>query len=387
MDLILLARIVFAVSVGLGLYVYLGYPLLVFIIAKIFPKHVRKAPFEPSVSFIITAFNEERDIRQKIENTFALDYPNEKLEIIVASDCSSDSTDDIVREFADRNVRLIRQAHRGGKTAAQNLAVEHATGEIIHFSDATSIYRPNALREIVTNFADETVGCVAGKLIYVNAGNTDVGAGARSYWGYETFLKENEGKACSLIGVSGCIYAVRREHYVPMYPEACSDFLIATLVRKQGLRTVYEPNAVCTEETNRQSRKEMKMRIRVISQTFTDLWRNREMLNPLRSGFYAVQLFSHKVLRYSVPIFVLAAFISSGFLALSSNFFLPDFAAQVLFFATALAAWLLERAGVKVGPLAMPLYFVAANIASVAGFLQFLRGERYAAWEPIRDSG
>jgi cellulose synthase/poly-beta-1,6-N-acetylglucosamine synthase-like glycosyltransferase len=387
MDLVLLEQIGFLASVSLILYVYVGYPLLVSILSRVFAKQVRKAPFEPTVSFVVTAFNEERDIRQKIENTFALDYPKEKLEVIVASDCSSDGTDDIVREFSDRGVKLIRQPHRGGKTAAQNLAVEHATGEIIHFSDATSMYRADALREIVANFADETVGCVAGKLIYVDPASTDVGTGVRSYWGYETLLKESESRACSLIGVSGCIYAVRRANYVPMYPEACSDFLIATLVYKQGFRTVYEPNAVCTEETNRQSGKEMKMRIRVISQTFTDLWRNREMMNPFRSGFYAVQLFSHKVLRYSVPMFIAAAFVLSGFLALGSNLFLLIFLAQVLFFLTAVGAWLLERAGLRAGPLGIPLYFILTNIASVAGFLQFLRGERYAAWEPIRDSG
>jgi cellulose synthase/poly-beta-1,6-N-acetylglucosamine synthase-like glycosyltransferase len=387
MDLVLAGQIVFFTSVGLVLYVYLGYPLIVYALGGLFPKTVRKRAIEPSVSFVITAFNEERDIRQKLENTFALEYPGAKLEIIVASDCSSDGTDNIVRDYADRGVRLICQPHRAGKTAAQNLAVEHATGEIIHFSDATSLYRPNALREIVANFADENVGCVAGKLIYIDPATTDVGAGAKSYWGYETFLKASESRACSLIGVSGCIYAVRRSNFVPMYPEACSDFLIATLVYKQGLRTVYEPDAVCTEETNRQSRKEMKMRIRVISQTFTDLWRNREMMNPFRSGFYAIQLLSHKVLRYSVPIFIAAAFISSGFLALRAEAFLLMFAFQALFFATAFAAWTLERIGIKIGPFSIPLYFVLTNIASVAGFLQFLRGERYAAWEPIRDSG
>lgn len=387
MDLISFGQIIFFASIGSVVYVYLGYPLLVYTLGRLFPNSVSKAPCEPGISFIITAFNEERDIRRKLENTLALDYPAERLEIIVASDCSDDTTDAIVREFADRGVKLVRQPHRGGKTAAQNLAVEHAGGEIIVFSDATSMYRPAALREIVKNFADPRVGCVSGRLIYVDPSGSGIGSGARSYWGYETFLKESESNACSLIGVSGCIYAVRASAYLPMYPEACSDFLIATLVYKQGLRTIYEPNAVCTEETNRRSREEMKMRVRVISQTFTDLWRNREMMNPFWSGFYAVQLFSHKVLRYSVPVFIAAAFISSGFLALNSMLFLVVFAAQVLFFAAAFLAWLLERAGLKAGPLSIPLYFVLTNVASVAGFFQFLRGERYAAWEPIRDSG
>lgn len=387
MDWTIAAQFIFYASVGVIAYVYAGYPMLVFLLSRLAPRRVLKAEFEPSISFVITAFNEERHIREKLGNTLLLDYPREKLEIIVASDCSTDATDRIVSEYEDRGVRLVRQGERRGKTSAQNLAVEHATGEIVHFSDATSMYRPDALRQLVVNFADESVGCVAGKLIYADPANSAVGSAAKSYWGYETFLKESESLACSLIGVSGCIYAVRRLNYVPMYPEACSDFLIATLIYKQGHRTVYEPRAVCTEETNRQSREEMKMRVRVISQTFTDLWRNRGMLNPLRSGFYAVQLISHKVLRYGVPLFITSAFLSSGYLALNSSLFLIVFAVQIAFFAVALLAFMLEKLGIKAGPLSIPLYFILTNVASIAGFLQFLRGERYTSWEPIRDSG
>ena len=387
MTLVFAAQIIFWEGVGLIFYVYLGYPILVFLVSRVFPKRVKRGDFEPLVSIVITAYNEERDIRRKLENTLLIDYPVEKVEIIVASDCSSDKTDDIVGEFADRKVRLLRQPERGGKTAAQNMAVENASGEIVLFSDATSMYRPNVLREMLPSFADEKVGCVAGKLIYVDDSGSTVGQAAKSYWSYETLLKESESSACSLIGVSGCIYAVRRSAYRPMYPEACSDFLIATVIYKQGMRTVYEPKAVCTEETNRQSKKEMRMRVRVISQTFTDLWRNREMLNPFRSGFFAVELISHKVLRYSIPLFLAAVFVASGILAWYSMFYFAVFLAQVSFYFLAFAAWVFERNDIKVGPLSIPLYFVLTNLASVVGFFQFLRGERYASWEPIRDAG
>lgn len=378
---------VFLACVSLIGYVYVGYPLLIFLIGRAVGRTVRKSGIEPTVSFIITAFNEERAIRAKLEDTLGLDYPADKLEVIVASDSSDDATESIVREYASRRVRLVRQKERRGKTAAQNLAVEASTGEILVFSDATSVYRPDAVRELVANFADETIGCVAGKLLYVDPSGSSVGSGARSYWEYETVLKESESRACSLIGVSGCIYAVRRSSYVPMYPEACSDFLIATVAYQKGFRTVYEPGAVCTEETNRRSDKEMKMRVRVISQTFNDLWRNREMLNPFRTGLYAVQLLSHKLMRYSVPLFLLGTFVSSALLAFGSFFFAVVFFGHVLFIIVAAAGWLLERAGIRSGPLAIPMYFLLANAASAAGFFQFLRGERYAAWEPIRDSG
>jgi len=201
----------------------------------------------------------------------------------------------------------------------------------------------------------------------------------------KTFLKKSESSACSLIGASGCLYAVRRSAYRAMYAEACSDFLICTIIFKQGLRSVYEPNAVCTEETNRNTGKEMQMRVRVISQTFTDLWRNREMLNPFRSGFYAVELISHKVLRYAVPVFLFLMFFSSLILAFQSGFFGLELAIQLGFYSFAFIAWALEKRGRSLGFLAISHSFVLTNMASFIGFYKFLRGERYARWEPIRE--
>jgi cellulose synthase/poly-beta-1,6-N-acetylglucosamine synthase-like glycosyltransferase len=379
------AKILFWSCAAALAYAYAGYPVLVWLVSSLRPRVVRRGAIEPTVSVIITAYNEERDLAAKLENTLALDYPAEKLEVIVASDCSSDRTDEIARRFAPRGVRLHRQVERLGKTAAQNAAVELARGEVILFSDATTLYRPDVLRAIVPNFADASVGCVAGKLIYVDPASTSVGSGAKSYWGYETFLKTHESRACSLIGASGCLYAVRRSAYVPLYNEACSDFIIATKMVEQGLRAVYEPGAVCTEETNRRADKELSMRVRVITQTYTDLWRHRRLMNPLRGGFYAVELLSHKVMRYLVPLFLVAVFVSTAVLAPRSLFFAALVAGQALFYAAAFAGWLLERAGVRVRLLALPHYFVLANLAAVLALFKFLRGERYARWEPIRE--
>ncbi len=285
--------------------------------------------------------------------------------------------------FAPRGVRLHRQPKRLGKTAAQNAAVEQAHGEIILFSDATSLYQPRTLRAILPNFADPTVGCVAGRLIYVDPAQSRIGRGARSYWSYETFLKKHESRVCSLIGASGCLYAVRRSAYVPLYHEACSDFIIATKMVEQGLRAVYEPEAVCTEETNRRSDNELKMRVRIIAQTFTDLWRHAGMLNPFRSGFYAIQLFSHKLLRYLVPFFLIAIFAATATLT-GSLFYRLLFAAQLICYGGAALAWMLERLGIRSRLLALPQYFVLANVASLIAMYKFCRGERYASWEPIR---
>ena len=385
-NLELLAAAIFWACAAALAYTYVGYPLLVFALSRLRGRDmVRGEGFAPAVSVVITAYNEERDLAAKLENTLALDYPKDRLEIIVASDCSTDRTDEIARSFAARGVRLHRQPERRGKTAAQNAAVEVARGEIILFSDATTLYRPDVLRAMLPNFADASVGCVAGRLVYVDPGASAVGSGAKSYWGYETFLKRHESRAASLIGASGCLYAVRRAAYVPLYDEACSDFIIATKMVEQGLRAVYEPGAVCTEETNREARKELRMRVRVITQTFTDLRRHGRMLNPLVSGFYAVQLLSHKVLRYLVPLLLGALLVSSAVLARDSKFFAALLLAQLLFYALAATGWLLERAGVRNRLLALPAYFVLANLAAVIAFYKFLTGERYARWEPIRE--
>ena len=379
-------EIVFWVSAAALFYTYVGYPLLLAFMSRLRPRIVRRANISPTVTVVITAYNEEQDLAAKLENTLALDYPPELLEIIVASDCSSDGTDAIAREFAGRNVLLHRQPERLGKTAAQNAAVELARGEIILFSDATTHYKRDVLRVLLPNFADNTVGCATGRVIYTDSSKSSIGQGTRSYWDYEFLLKKHESNVCSLIGVCGCLYAVRRSAYVPLYHEACSDFIIATKMVAQGLRAIYEPDAICTEETNRQADKELKTRVRIITQTFSDLWRNRAMMNPATSGFYAVELLSHKVMRYLVALFLIVIFAASLVLATQSLFYSVALAGQVLFYGAALLAWILERIGWHSRLLAIPQYFVLTNLASLIAFYKFLRGERYVRWEPIRTS-
>jgi cellulose synthase/poly-beta-1,6-N-acetylglucosamine synthase-like glycosyltransferase len=213
-----------------------------------------------------------------------------------------------------------------------------------------------------------------------------VGHGTRSYWSYEFLLKKHESNVCSLIGVCGCLYAVRRSAYIPLYHEACSDFIIATKMVEQGLRAIYEPQAVCTEETNQKANKEFRTRVRIITQTFSDLWRNRSMMNPFRSGFYAIELLSHKVMRYLVPLFLIALLVTSVWLAPHSIIFAIVLAGQIAFYCSAALAWLLERIGFHNRLLAIPQYFVLANLASLIAFYKFLSGERYVRWEPIRAS-
>ena len=169
-----------------------------------------------------------------------------------------------------------------------------------------------------------------------------------------------------------------------MYQEACSDFLICTNLYRQGMRSVFEPNAICIEDTNQHVVEEFRMRVRIVSQTFSDLWRNREMLNPLRSGFFAVELISHKLLRYLVPLFLVTLMLSCLLLVDYSVFFLIALIGQVTFYFFAFITWFVERRLGPLGILAAPLYFVIGNLSAIAGFYKFLRGERFASWDPMR---
>lgn len=376
---------IFWLSVAALVYTYAGYPLLLFIISSVRSSPIRRVEYTPTVTVIIAAYNEELDLAAKLENTLALDYPKSHLEVIVTSDCSTDRTDEIARSFASRGVLLHRQVERLGKTAAQNAAVEQAGGELLLFSDATTQYQRDVLRVMVPNFADPEVGCVTGQVVYKVSSGSTVGEGTRSYWNYEFLLKEQESSIGSLIGVCGCMYAVRKSAYVPLYHEACSDFLIATTMVRQGLRAIYEPSAVCFEEPNEKANKELAVRVRIITQTFADLWRNRDMLNPLRHGFYAVQLLSHKVMRYLAPVFLMTILLLSGLLSLWNPFYAFFFGAQVVFYSIAAISWVFERFGIRVPGIVLPQYFVITNLASLLAFIKLIRGERYVKWEPLRE--
>jgi len=382
----MLAEIIFVGFAFLIVYTYVGYPMLVFLLSHLFSRPVRRDDFTPKVSVIIAAHNEERNLATKIENTLSLDYPREKLEIVVASDCSTDRTDEIAQQYADRGVILHRLTERHGKTMAQKDAVKASSGEILVFSDATTNYQPDALRKIVRSFADSQVGCVAGQLIYVDRSATAVGRGCRSYWGYEKFIKRSESRLGSLIGVSGCLYAVRRSCQVRLANQMIDDFVIATEIHLQGLRTIYEPAAISTEDTNKRGRDEFKMRVRVIAQTMRALYRYRRVLSLRQHGMYAFQMLSHKVLRYAVPVFLLAVLISNWRLADDSEVYRYVLLGQGAFYAAAAVGWLAERVGIKLGPLALPYYFALVNVASIVAFLRFIGGGTQLVWEPVRDA-
>jgi hypothetical protein len=374
--------------VGGVFWTYLGYPCLLVVLALVSRRRLVSAPIEPTVTLIISAYNEQKHIGQKLANSLSLDYPREKLEIIVASDCSTDLTHDIVRQFQDRGVKLVILARRGGKTAAQNAAVAEARGEILVFTDATTLLQADAIRQLVKGFADPYVGCIDAPHESLSEGGTFVGRGGSAYRRYETTIKNLEARVNSLIGVTGCLYAMRHSLYRPPNPELISDFVIAGMVYAQGFVSVSSCKVITRETAHEDPGKEFDMRVRVVVRSINGLVHEARMLNPFRYGFFSLQLLSHKVLRYLVPEFLLVAFVVCLFLALSLTplawLYQLLSAVQLALYGAALLGWLCVRFKIPVPLLHIPFYFVLANLAALWGFVRFLNGERMITWTTIR---
>lgn len=372
----------FWTSVLLLGYVYVGYPVLIRFLGRWRSLPVRRAAIEPAVTVVIAAYNEEKGIAAKIASVLAQDYPAAQLQVLVASDASTDRTDAIVRASSAPNVALHRVEGRVGKTACQNSAVAAASGEIVVFTDATTQLEPQALRRLVENFADPSVGCVAGALRYVAPSHAGVAQAGVSYWDYELGLRRAESAACSLIGVSGCLYAVRRSAYVPIRADLISDFCIAMRMQEQGLRTVLDERAVCFEETLEQAPQELAMRVRVALRSLHALRSEACFLNPLRHGLFAWQLLSHKLLRYLSPLLWLLALAGNAVLTGPTGGALAPLyrvllAGQLLLLALGIAGFWLRG-------LSKPHYFLLTNLASLLAWGRLLRGQNVVTWKPVR---
>jgi cellulose synthase/poly-beta-1,6-N-acetylglucosamine synthase-like glycosyltransferase len=378
-----LATMVFWGCSALLVYLYVLYPPLVRLLAARFGLTVARGPALPTISVIVTAFNEEKNILAKLNNLMQMDYPASQLNVIVASDGSTDKTEELVSTFDPQRVSVLRVEGRRGKTACQNAAAVVATGEILVFSDATTELDSAAARRLVENFADPTVGCVAGRLVYVTHGENATGRGGEAYWDYEVRLRASESAFGSLIGVSGCLYAVRSSVYQPIDPALISDFVIAMSMREQGLRTVLAPDAVCYEETLGQGGHELAMRVRVALRSLNALIRQRRFLNPFRYGRFAWQLWSHKGLRYASPLLWVAALIANIALAAHPAYLLL-LIGQLAVIAAGVVGFALQSQRPTLGIFGRPYYLLLTNIASLVATFKYLKGERMVTWTPLR---
>lgn len=363
--------------IGLCAYVYVGYPLLLALLARLRPHPPHKSDWEPTVSLIIAAYNEADVIADKLTNTRQLHYPAERLQVIVAADGSNDQTAALARQFEE--VVVLDSPERRGKSAALNRAVEQATGEILVFSDANAFYDPDLLRHLVRNYADPKVGGVSGRKTVTQAG---VGESEGIYWKYESFIRKKESLLHSATGTVGEINSVRRSLYRPIPPHIITDDAFLTMnTLRQGFRVLYEPAAFSWEAPAASSRDETIRRTRNSAGRYQllftpSLWASSPPL-------VLWMLFSHKFARLLLPLFMLGAllFNTAALLTHPSLLLWLAWIAQAAFYGLALLGWAGEKMNHRFKLAKVAYYLVSTNAASLGGLLRFLRGQHTVLWE------
>lgn len=377
-------RIVFWISLGLLVYTYAGYFVLLTglgpIVRRLRRAHRSDDEFQPDISLVISLHNEDRLITQRIDNFEALDYPAEKLELLLGDDCSSDQTRALVRERAQRNprIRLVEFNTHQGKTAVINQLVPQARSAIIAFSDANTFYQPDAVRLMARHFADPQVGAVGGRLILRSASGTNTDD---AYWQYETLLKRREGDLGVVLGAPGGIYTLRKELFHPLKSDVIQidDFIWPVSVYWQGHRGVNEPAAVAHEEAAPHVEAEFRRKVRIGTGDLRALFECRRLLVPWL-GWVSFAFWSHKVVRWCAPVLLLAI-ISSNAALVAQPVYRVLFGLQLAFYAGAAAGWLMSRQTHIVAKLArVPYYFVGSNVALLIGFYKCATGRQQATW-------
>jgi len=345
---------------------------------------VKKSDIQPTLSILIAAYNEAKHIEQKIENTMALRYPKDKVEILVGSDGSADDTAALVKKYGSKGVRLLEFQANRGKTAVQNDLVSHSEGEILVFTDAASFLRSDALERLVQSFADERVGCAAGRMEFVHVGSNITVQSQGLYWRYESRIRQLESNLGRLIGVDGPLYAVRRSCYVPLAGNMISDLMTPLMVLRQGRRTILEPEAIVYEDPTRKSGQELKTRRRITLRGLTSLFAHRELFNsPKRAGL-ALQIVLHKVLRWFVGPLVMANAFACVMLS-GHWLFAAILILYSVFGAAALSGWIVDKCGGKNRLLMVPYYFTLVNLAATLGIIDFVMRKQAISWKPVRN--
>lgn len=379
-------------------YVYAGYPALLTVLARLRPAQSFAPPDElPTVTLLIAAYNEQNVIASKLENSLALDYPHDKLQILVAADGSDDATPAIVARFADRGVDLSYRPERAGKLAAIMRALSQARGEIVALSDANNLYEIGALRALVAPFVDPRVGAVTGAKV-IAKGDGALGDSEGLYWKYESYIKRQETRLGSCTGAVGEIMAVRRSLLEQPLPQVArfmaDDLAIAMHVLKQGYRVVYAPDARSIERVSASAHDEQERRARIVAQRFVMMRYSRTML-PLANPLLVWQIVSHKYLRPLVPLAMIGALIANlaavirpasqgGLARLAPPFNWIMLALQAAFYALAWAGGRSERRGVLGRLLYIPAFLVNGNRAALIGLHRFLTGRHAALWNRVQ---
>jgi len=374
-----MVEILFYGSIFAVFFAYFGYPMTLLLIGWVRGREVRRASVTPTVTFIITVHNERRRIRAKLDNTLTLDYPKEKIQILVASDGSNDGTNEIVRDYFNQGVQLLELSDRKGKESAQKEAIKKATGDIIVFSDVATMLQETGLKQLVSNFADPTVGCVSSEDRLLGRDGKPSGEGF--YIRYEMWLRRLESRANSLVGLSGSLFAARKEVCGDFSGEMQSDFRTVLNSMKMGLRGVSDPLAIGIYEDIADQKREGERKIRTVLRGLTVFFHHFDLLNIFCYGLFSYQLFCHKLLRWLVPFLLILTFVSNFFLISESINYLILILLQISFYSLGVLG--LIKREVETGILMkIPAYFLSVNMSILFAWLRYLRGERIVTWSP-----
>lgn len=364
-------------------YVYFGYPLLLKFHLLGSSKTQYRGYDKPLISVIVAAHNEESVIESKIKNLLSSDYPRERVEVLIGSDGSSDSTEDIVRRFAADGVGLISFPQQLGKSAIQNGLVAKASGSILIFTDADCTLSVDALSCLVENFDDEQVGLVSGIPRYLNDRETDITHNEDIYLRYETWLRTREGECGLLAMASGSLFGMRRKLWKPLDPNVGDDFALPLHVALSGKRNVLDCRvAASTRLTQNRVDSMFHLKVRIVSKDLRALLANGRILNPFPYGGLAVSLWSHKLLRWFVPYFLVALFLTNIFLC-HVPFYRVIFLSQIMFYGIALVGLALRNNRLAF-PFSIPTSFCIVNCASLIGTARCLMGRKSGSWKPVR---
>lgn len=377
----IVAVIVFWLCFAVCVYIYFGYPALLGIVSKVRPRPVREADVTPLVTFVVAAYNEERNISTKIENTLGLDYPTDKLELLIVSNGSTDRTNDIVRTWNDPRVRLV-VLEQPGKMGALNEGARLATGEVLILTDADFFLDAHALRTMARKFADPEVGGVCGaRKPGAERQGDSTGEGEGIYGRWDKWQKVRESEIGSVFAADGLLYAIRKSLYVPVTDAAqADDIAISTQVPLRGYRLLFEPRATAWENATVVAAEEFGRKIRVTNHSVRALLNLGSHL--FTHGFYSLELLSHKLVRHFIPFFLIPLFVASIVLATTrSPFYLVMLGGQVLVYALAIAGAVLRDHPLgRKKFFTVPYFFCFVNAAAFFGILSIFRGERKAAW-------
>jgi cellulose synthase/poly-beta-1,6-N-acetylglucosamine synthase-like glycosyltransferase len=364
-------------------YVYAGYPVALAVWRR-FKSGTRQElrPIKPGVTLIIPAYNEIKVIREKIENSLRLDYPPERLEIIVASDGSDDGTNEIVREYESQGIRLLAFFPRAGKTSALNCSIPGAKGEIVVLCDANVLFLPDAIRRLVQHFADSAVGAVTGD-VRIQSADAPFGEGEGLYYKYERFIQRQESAIGSIVGVDGGMYAIRKELFRPLPVDTIlDDFIISMNVALTGRRVLYDPTAVATENATADVRQEFRRKVRIVAGAFRELLRGQGVPGPRRFQLFWSYL-SHKLLRWLVPWFLLLILASNVILVCrpdQGSLALALLIAQGVFYFCALIGCTRPN-GRWPAVVGVPFYFCMVNAAAWLGAIRGFTGIECVTWK------